>query len=133
VQRGDTRSQLLAWVISSPALVRGVTESACRDERTLDDCYQEKKRHAAILTIAEVFIVRLIGEVRRAMQPRRDAIAIIVGRMLLTALGEPVRRLRLKRAGATIADQPEWRRVLLVSQSFRGCGRWHGRTCRQIS
>src|SRR5215471_2809728 len=42
-----------------------------------------------------------------AMQTRRDAIAIIVGVLLVTAMGEPVRRLRLKRAGATIADQPE--------------------------
>src|SRR5215470_10501823 len=42
-----------------------------------------------------------------AMQTRRDAIAIIVGVLLVTAMGEPVRRLRLKRSGATIADQPE--------------------------
>jgi len=42
-----------------------------------------------------------------AMQTRRDAIAIIVGVLLVTAIGEPVRRLRLKRAAATIAGQPE--------------------------
>jgi len=33
--------------------------------------------------------------------------AILVGVLLVTAMGEPVRRLRLKRAAATIADQPE--------------------------
>jgi hypothetical protein len=33
-----------------------------------------------------------------AMQTRRDAIAIIVGVLLITAMGEPVRRLRLKRS-----------------------------------
>ena len=42
-----------------------------------------------------------------AMQTRRDAIAIIVGILLVTAMGEPVRRLRFKRAAATIADQSE--------------------------
>jgi hypothetical protein len=42
-----------------------------------------------------------------AMQTRRDAIAIIVGVLLVTAMGEPVRRLRLKRAAAKFADQPE--------------------------
>ena len=42
-----------------------------------------------------------------AMQTRRDAIAIIVGVLLVTAMGEPVRRLRLKRAAAKIADRPE--------------------------
>jgi hypothetical protein len=31
-----------------------------------------------------------------AMQTRRDAIAVIVGVLLITALGEPVRRFRLK-------------------------------------
>ena len=31
-----------------------------------------------------------------AMQTRRDAIAIIIGVLLITALGEPVRRFRLK-------------------------------------
>ena len=40
-----------------------------------------------------------------AMQSRRDAIAIVVGVLLVTAIGEPVRRLRLKRAAAKIADQ----------------------------
>jgi len=39
-----------------------------------------------------------------AMQTSRDAIAIIVG-VLVAAMGEPVRRLRLKRAAAKIADQ----------------------------
>ena len=38
-----------------------------------------------------------------AMQTRRDAIAIIVGVLLVTAMGEPLRRLRLKRAGASAA------------------------------
>src|SRR5215471_9038908 len=42
-----------------------------------------------------------------AMQTRRDAVAIITGVLLIVVLGEPVRRLRLKRAAATIADQPE--------------------------
>jgi len=42
-----------------------------------------------------------------AMQTRRDAVVIIVGVLLVTAMGEPVRRLRLKRAAAKIADQPE--------------------------
>src|SRR5215471_15399588 len=41
-----------------------------------------------------------------AMQTRRDAIAIIVGVLLVTAMGEPVRRLRLKHTAATIAGQP---------------------------
>jgi hypothetical protein len=36
-----------------------------------------------------------------AMQTRRDAIAIIVGVLLVTAIGEPVRRLRLKRNGTS--------------------------------
>jgi hypothetical protein len=36
-----------------------------------------------------------------AMQTRRDAIAIIVGVLLITAIGEPVRRLRLKRNGTS--------------------------------
>jgi hypothetical protein len=42
-----------------------------------------------------------------AMQTRRDAIAIIVGVLLVTAMGEPVRRLRLKHTAATVAGQPE--------------------------
>jgi hypothetical protein len=33
-----------------------------------------------------------------AMQTRRDAIAIVVGVLLVTAMGEPLRRLRLRRA-----------------------------------
>jgi len=37
-----------------------------------------------------------------AMQTRRDAIAIIVGVLLVTAMGEPIRRLRLKRVAAKI-------------------------------
>jgi hypothetical protein len=42
-----------------------------------------------------------------AMQTRRDAMAIIVGVLLVTALGEPVRRLRLKRtAPGEVADPP---------------------------
>src|SRR5262249_48614092 len=40
-----------------------------------------------------------------AMQTRRDAIAVIVSVLLVTAMGEPVRRLRLKRAAPNIADQ----------------------------
>jgi len=40
-----------------------------------------------------------------AMQTSRDAVAIIVGVLLVAAMGEPVRRLRLKRAAAKIADQ----------------------------
>jgi hypothetical protein len=39
-----------------------------------------------------------------AMQTRRDAIAIIVGVLLVTAMGEPVRRLRLKHTTPKIAD-----------------------------
>jgi hypothetical protein len=31
-----------------------------------------------------------------AMQTHRDAIAIVVGVLLITAIGEPVRRFRLK-------------------------------------
>src|SRR5215471_8353762 len=41
-----------------------------------------------------------------AMQTRRDAIAIIVGVLLIVAIGEPMRRLRLKHTAATIAGQP---------------------------
>jgi len=38
------------------------------------------------------------------MQTRRDAIAIIVGVLLITAIGEPVRRLRLKRLAPKISQ-----------------------------
>src|SRR5215467_12379667 len=36
-----------------------------------------------------------------AMQTRRDAIVIVVGVLLMAAIGEPVRRLRLKRNGTS--------------------------------
>ena len=38
-----------------------------------------------------------------AMQTRRDAIAIIVGVLLVTAMGEPLRRLRLRRGTPKIS------------------------------
>ena len=43
-----------------------------------------------------------------AMQTRRDAIAIIVGVLSVTAMGEPLRRLRLKRTGAS-AEGTSWK------------------------
>jgi hypothetical protein len=62
--------------------VFGRTGSGCREERTLDNCYQEKKRHAAILTIAEVFVVCLIAGVSHSgefKQPMRlDVTHLIV-------------------------------------------------------
>jgi len=38
-----------------------------------------------------------------AMQTRRDAIVIVVGVLLMAAIGEPVRRLRLKSATSKVS------------------------------
>ena len=63
-------------------------------------CLALKARQPAVLATT---LLDSLG----AMQTRRDTIAIIVGVLLVTAIGEPVRRLRLKHAAAKIADQPE--------------------------
>jgi hypothetical protein len=58
-----------------------------------------------------------------AMQTGRDAIAIIVGVLLMAAIGEPVRRLRLKRTAPNISQNDREEPAPTMTGSRRSGGR----------